>query len=326
MGDGAARQGCLERRLERACACAVGQSCGRRCTHRRQSGRGHAGRADRDACMVVATQAGHRDAGPGGDATAVADFQHGPIALKIGEVGARAGVADQGGVTCEVAADPDGLRTGAREGVVIEVAVELEIDAGAVVVLEVAVGHRCYAGHRADAWAVVADEGGTVDAHVAGAVGEGEAGAAVVLEATAEPAHGACHAAASAVLEQSATQAIVGHPRVRDQALEYAALRIDAVPSDVIDRHVVDVPVVEAAIIAIGDELDAVALQAIALDGEIRQLEIAEIDPWTDDELDDRLTGRNLRDERGAAAVDADALDVAGDIDDDRLADRVGAA
>src|SRR5439155_16955051 len=215
--------------------------------------------------------------------------------LKIGEVGARAGVADQGGVTCEVAADPDGLRTGAREGVVIEVAVELEIDAGAVVVLEVAVGHRCYAGHRADAWAVVADEGGTVDAHVAGAVGEGEAGAAVVLEATAEPAHGACHAAASAVLEQSATQAIVGHPRVRDQALERGALHVDAVTADVIDGDVVDVPVVGTAVVAVGDDLDAVALAAVALDGESLQLEVAEIGAWAGDRPDGGASGRRLR-------------------------------
>src|SRR6185312_5515362 len=73
--------------------------------------------------------------------------------------------------------------------------------------------------------------------------------------------------------------------------------------------------------------LDAVALRAVALDGEVREVEVAQVDAGTDDDLDDRLAAADPGDDRGATAVQPErALNGAVDVDHDRLGDRIGPA
>src|SRR6185437_13366906 len=136
-----------------------------------------------------------------------------------------------------------------------------------------------------------------VDAEIAGAVVQGDTGAAIVRGAAAEPAQGA-DLAIGQMGEMGAALAVAVHPAVRDQALEHAALHVKAVAADALHGDVVDVPVVDPAVVAGGD-----------------------------DDLDHWLAAGDLRDDRGAATIEPErALNGAVDVDDDRLGDGVGAA
>jgi len=74
----------------------------------------------------------------------------------------------------------------------------------------------------------------------------------------------------------------------------------------------------------VGHDLDAVALVAVAEDREVRQREPGQVHAGRDDDLDDRRAVGDLRDDLGAAEVDAErALHGTREIDDDRRAHRV---
>src|SRR5262249_47049191 len=115
-----------------------------------------------------------------------------------------------------------------------------------------------------------------------------EARAAVILESPAKPMQCARLTTIGAMGEVGAALRIVGHPGIGHQTLEHAALHIKAVSSDLVYGDVVDVPVVGPAIVAIGDDLEAVPLRAVALDGEVAESQIAQVDAGSDIDLDDR--------------------------------------
>ena len=94
-----------------------------------------------------------------------------------------------------------------------------------------------------------------------------------------------------------------------------------------LDGDVLEGPAVHPAIVAVGHDPDAVALQAVALDGEVRQRHVAQVDARTDIDLDDRRAVGDLRHNARAAEVDAHRpLDRAGHVDDDGRGHRVGRA
>ena len=212
-----------------------------------------------------------------------------------------------------------------REGIVVEVAEVLEPDAVDAIVADLAVRHRRDAPLGTDAIAVVVGDGDAIDADVAGAVAQEQAGSAIVLEAAAEPAQCAHVPAAGAVAEVGAAQVVADHPRVGHQAFEDAALHIEAVATDAAHHDVVDRKIVDPAVVAVGDDLDAVALASVALDREIRQRQIAEVHAGTGIYLDDRRAVGDLRNDRCPAKIDAQgAADAACDVYDDGRGDRVG--
>ena len=212
-----------------------------------------------------------------------------------------------------------------REGIVVEVAEVLEPDAVDAIVADLAVRHRRDAPLGTDAIAVVVGDGDAIDADVAGAVAQEQAGSAIVLEAAAEPAQCAHVPAAGAVAEVGAAQVVADHPRVGHQAFEDAALHIEAVATDAAHHDVVDRKIVDPAVVAVGDDLDAIALASVALDREIRQRQIAEVHAGTGIYLDDRRAVGDLRNDRCPAKIDAQrSLDGACDVYDDGRGDRVG--
>src|SRR6185503_20503625 len=144
-----------------------------------------------------------------------------------------------------------------------------------------AVGHRRDAPLGADAVAGIVGEGHAVDADVAGPVAEEHAGAAIAFDGAAKPAQRAHLAAAVEVSEIGAAQTIADHGRVRHHAFEDAAADVQAVTADAADGDVLEIEVVDPAVVAVGDDLDAGALAAVTLDGEIGQCQIAEIDART---------------------------------------------
>ena len=118
---------------------------------------------------------------------------------------------------------------------------------------------------------------------------------------------------------------VADHPRVGHQAFEDAALHIEAVATDAAHHDVVDRKIVDPAVVAVGDDLDAVALASVALDREIRQRQIAEVHAGTGIYLDDRRAVGDLRNDRCPAKIDAQrSLDGACDVYDDGRGDRVG--
>src|SRR5689334_23294619 len=121
-----------------------------------------------------------------------------------------------------------------------------------------------------------------------------------------------------------AAAGIVGHPGIGDRALEHASFHVDADAADMIDVYVADVPVVDPAVVAIGNDADAVAFPAIALDREVGQGQVAHIDAGTDIDLDHRRAVGDVGDDAGPAAIDAHrTLHGAVDVDHDRLVDGV---
>src|SRR4029453_6491033 len=74
--------------------------------------------------------------------------------------------------------------------------------------------------------------------------------------------------------------------------------------ADMLDIDVPDIEVADPAIGAVGHDLDAIALQAVALDREVRQRQRTDIDPGGDVDLDDRSAACDLRQDLGAAEVD----------------------
>src|SRR5262249_60165193 len=110
------------------------------------------------------------------------------------------------------------------------------------------------------------------------AFGEAPGATTVVPHAPAPPPYPAHHAPARAVCKVRAAPCVAVHPRVGHHALEYAALHVEAVAADMLDGHVADCPVVDPAVVAVGDDLDAVALSAVALDREVRESDVAQVD------------------------------------------------
>src|SRR5262249_1574861 len=213
------------------------------------------------------------------------------------------------------------LRPPGREGVVYEGRGALYHGARAAVVLEAALLHQGDAGGRVDAGTDVLDEVGAFDRHVVSAVVEDKAGYAILAEAAAIPFQAARHAAAGAVGKARATLGVAVHPRVEHGTLDVAD-DVEADAAHMLDIDVVDAEVVDRAVGAVGDDLDAVALAAVAHDREVRQRELAHIDAGRNADLDDRLAVGDVRVDLGAAEVDA-ALGRTGDVDDDGRADRV---
>src|SRR5262249_8332721 len=82
--------------------------------------------------------------------------------------------------------------------------------------------------------------------------------------------------------------AVAGHPGVRDQALGHAALDIKAVAADAVHGDVVDAEIVDSAVVAGGDDLDAIAFLAVALDDEVGEGQVAQVNAGIDHHLDDR--------------------------------------
>src|SRR5262249_2217899 len=150
------------------------------------------------------------------------------------------------------------------------------------------------------------------------------AGHAVLAEAAGFPVEVAGNAAAGAVGKACTATAVAVHPGIEHLALDVA----DRVETDA--AHMLDVDVadgeVDRAVGAVGHDLDAVALAAIALDGEVGQLKRAHVDAGGSNDLDHRPAAADLGIKLGSAEVDADrAVSGAGNVDNDWSSDVVAA-
>ena len=254
------------------------------------------------------------------------------IALQVGQrrrivAGARvgAGVVDQSRRAVQPRLNTRELRPGGHELVVDEAAVVLEHHANALIVLDPAVGDRRDAVRRHDAGAVIVRDDSPVDDEIARAVGQDDAGDTIVLHATAVPAQRAGLTVIDAVCKSCAAVGIADHPGVGDHAFEHAADDVEADTANPLHSHVAHRPVVEPAGRAIRDDLDAVALLAVALEGEVRERQVADVGVRRDVDLDDRTAIGDLRHDRGAAEIDSLGIGVVGgDVDDDGFRHHVG--
>ena len=289
-----------------------------------QDGRRHDGNERTSAC--------HDNGGSSHDIAAAGNGQ-GAATLHIGQHGrVRAGavilvaVAGQDDLTArQVAAHAGHLHAVGGKRIVNESGGTLDHGAGTLVVLEAALLHQGDAGGGVDAWSVVFHEIGALDGHVMRAVVEDQARAPVLAKAAAGPLEIAGDSAADAVGEARAALGVAVHPGIEHVALDVAD-DVEADAADMLDVDVADLEIVDCAVGSIGDDLDAVALGAAALDEEVRQRQRADVDAGADHDLDDRAATGDLRDQLGAAKVKADrSLARLGEIDDDRCGNGVGA-